>query len=82
MSYNTSEDSYEGYINIDDNTQNGVWKIKYIYLADNNENRINIWNSNVNSPSPNKEDFSAGDFTVIDDSDPVAPIEGTNYCYE
>ncbi|WP_346962035.1 immunoglobulin-like domain-containing protein, partial [Clostridium sp.] len=76
MNYNTSEDIYEVYINVDNNTQNGVWKINYINLTDNNENRIDIWNSNVTSISPNKEDLSAGNFTVIDDSDPVTPIEG------
>lgn len=76
MNYNTQEDIYEGYIDVDNNTQNGVWKINHIDLTDNNDNVIYIWNNNGTSSWPNTEDLSTGDFTVLDDLDPVTPIEG------
>ncbi|MEW8992902.1 cell wall-binding repeat-containing protein [Clostridium sp.] len=64
MTYNSTEDSYEGYIDIDENSDCGVWKILSIALYDNNDNYIGIGNSNIQSNEKDTKDFSAGDFTV------------------
>ncbi|WP_346934828.1 cell wall-binding repeat-containing protein [Clostridium sp.] len=64
MTYNSTEDSYEGYVDIDENSDCGVWKIISIALYDNNDNYIGIGNSNIQSNEKDTRDLSAGDFTV------------------
>ncbi|MBE6061015.1 MAG: DUF5011 domain-containing protein [Clostridium sulfidigenes] len=78
MNYNTSEDIYEGLINIDENTISGLWEIDSIVLKDNNNNSKTILNSNKYPTYTDRENFSAGNFTVIEDPDPVIPIEGVS----
>lgn len=71
LSYNSEKDVYEGYIDIDENTVLGDWKISQIYMEDNEENYIYI-NNNENGTADNDKDLSSGTFTVYEnDEKPV-----------
>ena len=65
MKYNSQKGIYEGSLYIDDQTQDGLWQIEFIFLVDNKDNYGDIYNSNINRYGDNLEDLSAGDFKVI-----------------
>ena len=67
MKYNSQKDIYEGSLYIDDQTQDGLWQIEFIFLVDNKDNYGYIYNSNINRYRDNLEDLSAGNFKVKND---------------
>ena len=67
MKYNRLKDIYEGSLYIDDQTQDGLWQIEFIFLVDNKDNYGYIYNSNINRYRDNLEDLSAGNFKVKND---------------
>ena len=76
MKYNSSLDIYESEIYIDESKESGVWKIDCVYLKDNSENAVYVYNSNINSYGSVREDLSAGDFNVKADEDTSEAIDG------
>ena len=67
MKYNSQKGIYEGSLYIDDQTQDGLWQIEFIFLVDNKDNYGYIYNSNINRYRDNLEDLSAGNFKVKND---------------
>ena len=65
LTYNQEKDVYEGYIDIDENTTLGEWKISQVYLEDKEENYIYI-NNGISETENNVKDLSAGNFTVLE----------------
>ena len=75
MTYNKNTGLYEGYIDVNEMTEAGEWKIQYIYLNDSVSNQTYIYNSNIKNYGDIKENLSAGDFTVNETiSDVTAPV--------
>ena len=75
MTYNKNTNLYEGYIDVNEMTEAGEWKIQYIYLSDSVSNQTYIYNSNIKNYGDIKENLSAGDFTVNETiSDVTAPV--------
>ena len=80
--YNLETELYEANMYIDENTQNGDWKVDYVYLSDKNLNSKIIYNSNTSSFGSIKEDLSSLDFTVKPDENPVKPIENVTVVFK
>ncbi|MBU3090152.1 hypothetical protein KPL42_16895 [Clostridium gasigenes] len=76
ISYNETTKLYEGYKFIDESTQAGEFEIDSIYLDDEQNNGIRIYNINENPDADIKEDLSAGNFIVINKESSVKPIDG------
>ena len=66
LRYNKTSQLYEGYINITEKTEDGIWKIDYIDARDEVGNSQSVYNIKVNSYN-GTEDLSHGDFEVIHD---------------
>ena len=75
MLYNNETDRYEGSLDIEDNLEDGLWQINHIYMCDNSNNEVYIYNSNVNSSGKEVEDLSKGDFEVVPDNNSTTPIQ-------
>ena len=75
MLYNNETDRYEGSLDIKDNLEDGLWQINHIYMCDNSNNEVYIYNSNVNSSGKEVEDLSKGDFEVVPDNNSTTPIQ-------
>ena len=74
MKYNNQTDRYEGNLYIDESKEEGLWKIDYVYLEDEERNSIWIYNSNIYD-SGYLKDLSAGNFKVSNDNNVINPIE-------
>ena len=75
LKYNSEEELYEGYIDINEETELGEWKIRVICLKDKSWNENQIYNSNVES-NENSADLSGGNFSVNADTNPNKAVEG------
>ena len=75
--YDDESDSYIGKININDNSEEGIWKIKCIYLYDNAGNSKSIYDNRC-SYGDERADLSGGDFTVSLKGNNIEPL---NYSY-
>lgn len=73
MNYNIITDMYEGEIKINENSEAGIWQIKWIQAGDTCGNSISIENGNIyGATDPN---LSQGDFKVIGTLEDIeAPI--------
>ncbi|WP_346046391.1 S-layer homology domain-containing protein, partial [Paraclostridium tenue] len=69
---------YEGYIDIDDKTEEGEWKIEYITLKDSYDNTVYVRNIHISNYGGVKEDLSAGDFNVSEYTNTSKPIQGVS----
>ena len=65
LSYNKDNDTYEGYINIDENTESGIWILSSVRILDIQEDRTTIFGDILEQP--NSQDLSAGTFLVRGD---------------
>ena len=65
-----------GDIKIEENSEDGIWEIKYIYVYDKFNNSRIIYNTNVSSYDENA-DLSIADFEVIEDNryNTISPLE-------
>ena len=74
LRYNQEKDVYEGYIDIENGMEEGVWKVDYIHLRDNKGNKNYIDNNDGN--------LDNGNFTVLDKTDfGWRQIDGKWYFY-
>ena len=67
LDYNAATGYYDGDIKIEENSEDGLWKIDYIYVSDKFYNSRQINNTNVNSYGENA-DLSIADFEVVEDN--------------
>ena len=76
LDYNVTTGYYEGDIKIEENSEDGIWEIKYIYVYDKFNNSRIIYNTNVSSYDENA-DLSIADFEVIEDNryNTISPLE-------
>ncbi len=76
LDYNVTTGYYEGDIKIEENSEDGIWEIKYIYVYDKSNNSRIIYNTNVSSYDENA-DLSIADFEVIEDNryNTISPLE-------
>ena len=76
LDYNAATGYYDGDIKIEENSEDGLWKIDYIYVSDKFYNSRQINNTNVNSYGENA-DLSIADFEVIEDNryNTISPLE-------
>ena len=76
LDYNVTTGYYEGDIKIEENSEDGIWDIKYIYVYDKFNNSRIIYNTNVSSYDENA-DLSIADFEVIEDNryNTISPLE-------
>ena len=74
LSYNPETKKYVGQIYITDEIESGIWKVNYISLYDNANNRTVFYNSNIYNYTSDIMDFSHVDFTVSDDPNPIQPL--------
>ncbi|MDR7078865.1 chemotaxis protein CheY-P-specific phosphatase CheC [Neobacillus niacini] len=65
--YNETSQKYEAKLNITDTTKPGLWSIEGIYVEDSE------WNSKYYSKWSDGNDFSYGDFTVINENADITP---------
>lgn len=74
--YLKSDNTYTGTFKVDDQTESGIWKVKYLTLKDANDEYAYLYNSKTYSgTSYDKTDFSSLDFEVIGtDADTKAPV--------
>ena len=63
--FNEETASYEGSLPIDETTQLGTWIPNRIVLVDDNDNEINIYNSEANTYGKIKQDLSSLNFEVV-----------------
>ena len=63
LDYNVTTGYYEGDIKIEENSEDGIWEIKYIYVYDKFNNSRIIYNTNVSSYDENA-DLSMANFEV------------------
>ena len=63
LDYNATTGYYDGDIKIEENSEDGLWKIDYIYVSDKFYNSRQINNTNVSSYGENA-DLSIADFEV------------------
>ena len=73
MEYNNQTNRYEKNIYIDEQMEDGLYKISQVYLKDNQNNEVWIGNSDINSYRDNLEDLSAGNFKVIGTKADIKP---------
>ena len=64
MNYNSSLDIYEYELQVDENKEDGIWKIYSISAYDNSQNNIYIYNSDLSNYGNVREDLSKGNFKV------------------
>ena len=76
LDYNAATGYYDGDIKIEENSEDGLWKIDYIYVSDKFYNSRQINNTNVNSYGENA-DLSIADFEVVEDNryNTISPLE-------
>ena len=76
LDYNATTGYYDGDIKIEENSEDGLWKIDYIYVSDKFYNSRQINNTNVNSYGENA-DLSIADFEVVEDNryNTISPLE-------
>ena len=76
LDYNATTGYYDGDIKIEENSEDGLWKIDYIYVSDKFYNSRQINNTNVSSYGENT-DLSIADFEVIEDNryNTISPLE-------
>ena len=76
LDYNAATGYYDGDIKIEENSEDGLWEIDYIYVSDKFYNSRQINNTNVNSYGENA-DLSIADFEVIEDNryNTISPLE-------
>ena len=76
LDYNATTGYYDGDIKIEENSEDGLWEIDYIYVSDKFYNSRQINNTNVNSYGENA-DLSIADFEVIEDNryNTISPLE-------
>ena len=74
LDYNAATGYYDGDIKIEENSEDGLWEIDYIYVSDKFYNSRQINNTNVSSYGENT-DLSIADFEVMGTvADITAPI--------
>ena len=81
MKYNSQKDIYEGSLYIDEQTEDGLWKIQFIFLGDNKDNYGYIYNSNLNNYGKDSVDLSGGNFKVVYKNSGWSYDSGTWYYY-
>ena len=76
LDYNAATGYYDGDIKIEENSEDGLWEIDYIYVSDKFYNSRQINNTNVNSYGENA-DLSIADFEVVEDNryNTISPLE-------
>ena len=76
LDYNATTGYYDGDIKIEENSEDGLWEIDYIYVSDKFYNSRQINNTNVNSYGENA-DLSIADFEVVEDNryNTISPLE-------
>ena len=76
LDYNATTGYYDGDIKIEENSEDGLWEIDYIYVYDKFYNSRQINNTNVNSYGENA-DLSIADFEVVEDNryNTISPLE-------
>ena len=76
LDYNEATGYYDGDIKIEENSEDGLWEIDYIYVSDKFYNSRQINNTNVNSYGENA-DLSIADFEVVEDNryNTISPLE-------
>lgn len=74
--YLDSDNTYEGSFSVDDQTESGIWKVKYITLKNAEDEYVYLYNSNnYTGASYDKEDLSSLNFEVTGtNADIVAPV--------
>ncbi len=77
LKYNSETERYEGNLEIEDTSEDGLWKINHIYMCDKSNNEVYVYNSNINNYAEKREDLSKGDFNVVPDDNTSTPIENT-----
>ncbi|WP_338658460.1 S-layer homology domain-containing protein [Paraclostridium sordellii] len=75
MKYNDETKLYEGYMEINEKSEEGNWKIDWILLEDEHKNSRSIKNIHTNTYG---EDLSSGDFNVAEDTNTSKPIQGVS----
>lgn len=74
--YLDSNNTYRGTFSVDDQTESGIWKAKYLSLRDSNDEYIYLYNSNTYTGTYyDKTDLSSLNFEVTGtEADTVTPV--------
>src|SRR5690606_4483038 len=77
LSYHDTAQKYVGEMDITEGTESGLWEIIYVYIEDYAGNELYQYNSNTTTINENAINLSSGDFNVIDEENPIKPLDVT-----